>query len=103
MSKLHVGCRCGWISDGSPSLTTFAPYGGVRHWRITGRAWYPCLVARTFWPKTIGTPVMVATTLVTALAIGRPTVVSGLFALAATALYLTREPATFALGYRGEE
>lgn len=46
---------------------------------------------------------MIVTTLGTALALGRPNFIASMFAVAALALFFAREPAIFALGYRGED
>jgi hypothetical protein len=60
-------------------------------------------MAQSLWPKTLGPWVHVVVPVTTALALARPNAAAWLFAAAAMALFLAREPAVLALGYRGEE
>jgi hypothetical protein len=59
--------------------------------------------SKGFWPKTVGPWVHLLAPVITALALGRPTVQAVLIALSVVCMFLAREPAGFVLGYHGEQ
>lgn len=66
-----------------------------------GRAAGPPGKDRTLWPKEHGAYGQIALPLVTALALGRPSLASGLLVIGAAAAFVAHEPLLVALGLRG--
>lgn len=60
-------------------------------------------MATSLWPRRPGPFAEMTLPIATGLALGRPNLAACLLAAGPLALFLAREPATYALGYRGEE